>query len=123
MNGLDLIRKEEFSFIDIDFAFNTGVDYPTDEERHKGKYAYNSDMGKDKKNHYGIHLYNQMHTTKKLMILALNKKIEDNNMKIKSLTELIKENNSQIKQTDIDKLKNENENLMSIKYKLESVKL
>lgn len=53
---MDLIKKEEFTSQDIDNAFNTGTDYPTDAERNKGKYAYNSDMAEDGKNYYGAHL-------------------------------------------------------------------
>lgn len=76
-SGFDLIKKIDFTYDDIDKAFNTGAYYPTKKELHDGKYVYNADIDKnDKKNHYGKFLYNQMSSVKKRMLEALDYRIE-----------------------------------------------
>jgi hypothetical protein len=75
-SGLDLIKKDNFTYDDVDKAFNTGAYYPSDKERFGGKYAYNADMDpNDKKNHYGEHLIKQLKSVKKLMSESLDYKI------------------------------------------------
>lgn len=81
--GLDLIQKADFKAKDIDEAFNTGHDYPSDKERHGGKYAY--DNNPDTENSYGTKLYRQMGTTKTRMVAALEYKIDSNNAEIRAI--------------------------------------
>ncbi|MFD1602888.1 hypothetical protein ACFSJW_24670 [Flavobacterium artemisiae] len=73
-----VISLQTITADDIDKGFNTGKYYPTKKENHAGKYTYNSDMGKDGKNHYGEHLLKQIGDFKKRFIPSLEYQIKQN---------------------------------------------
>lgn len=77
-SGSALIKMTEFNYEDIDKAFNTGANYPTEKERHNGAYAYNDDFDElDKKNHYGENLYRQMRSSKKWSLVSFDYRIKE----------------------------------------------
>lgn len=80
---IKVIKREDFSYKDVDEAFHTGDYYPTDEQRHNGIYAYNADKDANGKNNYGDFLVNQMMPgVDKRFMKSLNYKINENNSRI-----------------------------------------
>ncbi|WKL47790.1 hypothetical protein Q1W71_22935 [Flavobacterium pectinovorum] len=73
-----VISQNTITADDIDKGLNTGKYYPTPEENFKGKYTYNSDMGKDKKNHYGEIILKQVGDFKKRFVRSLEYQIKQN---------------------------------------------
>jgi hypothetical protein len=73
-----VISQNTITADDIDKGFNTGKYYPTKKENYKGKYTYNSDMGKDGKNHYGDHILKQVKDFKKRFVSSLEYQIKQN---------------------------------------------
>lgn len=84
-----IIAKNTLTADDIDKAFNTGAYYPTDKERHSGKYAYNADKDKSGKNHYGEHLLNQLGYIKKRFRNSLDFQIKSNKNRIIQINNLL----------------------------------
>jgi len=89
----DIVKKDSFTFSDIDDALNTGACTPSKQERNSGVYPYNSDLDvngsgfTDGKNHYGeILLEKNYPGVKKGFITALQYQIAQNNSLIEQLS-------------------------------------
>jgi hypothetical protein len=84
-----IISKNTITADDIDKAFNTGTYYPTDKERHSGKYAYNADKDKSGKNHYGEYLLKQLRYIKIRFRNSLEFQIKSNKNRIIQINYLL----------------------------------
>lgn len=116
-----IIKQDSITADDIDKAFNTGKYYPTDKERHGGKYTYNADKDSAGNNHYGDHLLNQIGDFKKRFKKSLEYQIEVNKERLKEINGLL--TNNSILFTDPGKIKLEDEkrSLISQNEKFNSI--
>lgn len=80
---IEVIKREDLSYKDVDKAFHTGDYFPTDEQNYNGIYAYNGDTDANDKNNYGDFLVNQMIPgIDKRFMKSLNYQINENNSRI-----------------------------------------
>ncbi|OXG06469.1 mannosyl-glycoprotein endo-beta-N-acetylglucosaminidase [Flavobacterium araucananum] len=116
-----IITKDTITADDIDKAFNTGKYYPTEKERHGGKYTYNADKDAAGKNHYGEHLLNQIGDFKKRFKKSLDYQIEVNKERLKEINTLLTNNSLLFTDPGKIKLEDEKRSLISQNEKFNSI--
>lgn len=116
-----IIKQDTITADDIDKAFNTGKYYPTDKERHAGKYTYNADKDSAGNNHYGEHLLKQIGDFTKRFKKSLEYQIEINKERLKEINGLL--TNNSILFTDPGKitLEDEKRSIISQNEKFNSI--